>query len=365
MEKEKYINRCIELARLGEGKVSPNPLVGAVVLDIAGNVVGEGYHQKYGDAHAEVNALNMAGDRARGGTIYVSLEPCSHWGKTPPCTDRIIEAGIKKLVVGMVDPNPLVAGEGIKKCRAAGIDITIGILEKECKKLNEIFIKNVTQKKPFIAIKSASTIDGKIATREKSSKWITSENARNEVQRLRNRYDAILTGSGTVITDNPSLTCRMEEGRNPVRIIIDSELKTSPGSKVYNDDGTRVIIGASELVEAHKTLLYGENVEIIFCPINSEGKIDLNYLIKQLYKKDIYSILVEAGGILNGKFIEKSLVDKFYFFIAPKILGDNSGLSLVDGFNVHDINKSHRLTFDEVEMFGTDILIKAYPLFSN
>ena len=358
---ELFIRKCIKLATLGEGKVSPNPLVGAIVVDIDENVVGEGYHQKYGEAHAEINALNKAGNRAKGGTIYINLEPCSHWGKTPPCADRIIEAGIKKLVIGMIDPNPLVAGEGIRKCQAAGIDVTIGVLNKECEKLNEIFIKNITKNKPFIAIKTASTIDGKIATKEKSSKWITSESARDEVQKLRNRYDAILTGSGTIVADDPSMTCRMLDGRNPVRLIIDSELKTSPISKVYNDDGTRVIIGASELVEAHKTLQYRENVEIVFCPVTSEGKINLDYFIEMLYKKGIYSILVEAGGILNGKIIESKLVDKFYFFIAPKILGDNSGLSLVDGYKITDINQSLKISFDSVKVFEPDILIEAYP----
>ncbi|HBH18514.1 MAG TPA: bifunctional diaminohydroxyphosphoribosylaminopyrimidine deaminase/5-amino-6-(5-phosphoribosylamino)uracil reductase RibD, partial [Cyanobacteria bacterium UBA9579] len=213
---KKYMQHCIDLAKLGEGYVSPNPLVGAVVLDKNAQVVGTGYHKKYGEAHAEVNALNDAGELAKGGTLYINLEPCSHFGKTPPCVNKVIESGIKRLVIGMVDPNPLVAGEGIRRAKEAGIEVTIGILEKECKKLNEIFIKHVTQKQPFIAIKTASTIDGKIATKTGSSKWITSDLARLEVQGLRKKYDAILTGSGTVIADNPSLTCRIPGGRNPV-----------------------------------------------------------------------------------------------------------------------------------------------------
>ncbi len=210
---EKYMKECLELAKLGEGYVSSNPLVGSIVLDKDGNIVGKGYHQKYGEHHAEINALNQAGNKAEGGTIYVSLEPCFHHGKTPPCIDRIIKEKVKTLVIGMTDPNPLVSGKSIKKAKEAGIEVIENILPAECQKLNEIFIKNITRKKPFIAVKTASTIDGKIATSTGSSKWITSEAAREEVQRLRNRYDAIITGSGTVIADNPSLNLPKKRGQ--------------------------------------------------------------------------------------------------------------------------------------------------------
>jgi diaminohydroxyphosphoribosylaminopyrimidine deaminase/5-amino-6-(5-phosphoribosylamino)uracil reductase len=335
---QKYIKECIELAGLGEGKVSPNPLVGAVVLDKDSNIVGKGYHEKYGEAHAEINALNEAGEKAREGTLYINLEPCSHYGKTPPCVDRVIEAGIKRLVIGMTDPNPLVAGNGIKKAQEAGIEIKIGVLEQECKKLNEIFIKYITKKQPFIAIKTASTMDGKIATKTKSSKWITSSLAREKVQELRNKYDAIITGSGTIIADDPSLTCRMENGRNPVRIII-------AASKDINDK---------------KAEIYPQNVEIWKCPLTQDGKIDLNYLVNKLYQDKMAGILVEAGGLLNGAFIKNNLSDKFYFFIAPKILGDNQAYSLVEGFDVSDINQSLNLKFGETESFSPDIMIEGY-----
>lgn len=359
---EKYIRECIELASLAEGMVSPNPLVGAVVLDKDGHVVGRGHHIKCGEAHAEVCALNEAGEKAVGGTLYVNLEPCSHFGKTPPCADRVVESGIKRLVIGMVDPNPLVAGRGLEKCKNAGIEVVSGVLEKECKKLNEVFIKHITEKQPFITIKTASTIDGKIATRTGSSKWITSEAARNEVHRLRNKYDTILTGSGTVIADNPSLTCRIEgkNYKNPVRIVVDSELKTSPESKVYFNDGVRVIIAVAENVSEEKTARFSENVEFIKCPLNKDLKIDLKYLINELYKIGLTSILVEAGGLLNGALIKNSLVDKFYFFIAPKILGDNSGKSLVEGFDIEDINNSLNFKFDEIKTFNPDIMLEAY-----
>jgi len=353
---EIYIKECIELAKLGEGRVSPNPLVGSVVLDKDGNVVGRGYHMKYGEAHAEVNALNQAGKKAKDGTIYINLEPCSHFGKTPPCADRVINSGVKRVVVGMVDPNPQVAGEGLKKIQSAGIEIISGVLEGECRKLNEIFIKHITINEPFIAIKTASTIDGKIATKTGSSKWITSQAAREEVQRLRNKYDAILTGSGTVIKDNPGLTCRLENGRNPIRVIVDSELKTSPESKAYNNDGTRIFIAASEKAEGK----YPENIEIIRCPLTNERKINLRYLTGELYKKDIKSILVEAGGKLNGAYLKNNLVDKFYFFVAPKILGDNQAYSSIDSFNIENIDQCINLRFDEVKSYPPDLMIEAY-----
>lgn len=356
---EKYMHECMELAKLGEGSVSPNPLVGSIVLDKNGNMVGKGYHQKYGEHHAEINALNQAGNKAEGGTIYVSLEPCFHHGKTPPCIDRIIKEKVKTLVIGTTDPNPLVSGKSIKKAREAGIEVIENILFDECQKLNEVFIKNITKKKPFIAVKTASTIDGKIATSAGSSKWITSEASREEVQRLRNKYDAILTGSGTVIADNPSLTCRKEGGRNPVRVIIDAELKTPPDSKVYNKDGTRVIIAASEKAE-NKFGNYPKYVTIIKCPLNQDNKIDLGYLVEKLYEQGIFSILVEAGGNLNGAFLKYNLIDKAYFFIAPKIIGDDASLNSFKGFNIKNINDSSKFAFGEVKNFPPDIMIEGY-----
>lgn len=353
---EKYIKECIELAKLGEGKVSPNPLVGCIIFDKYGNITGKGYHACYGECHAEVNALKEAKEKANGGTLYVSLEPCSHHGKTPPCADKIIQSGIKKVIVGMIDPNPKVSGDGIKKLQSAGIEVISGVLENECKKLNEIFIKHITEQRPFVAIKTASTIDGKISTKIGSSKWITSEAARNEVHRLRNKYDAILTGSGTVIADNPELNCRIECGRNPARVIIDSELKTDPKSRVYADNAAKTYIAAIEDSKGN----YPENVEIIKCPLTPENKIDLAFLTNELYKKGICSILVEAGGELNGAFIKNNLVDKFYFFIAPKILGDKQARSLIEGFDVLNIDECTNLRFEIIKSLPPDILIEAY-----
>ncbi|MFA6989417.1 MAG: bifunctional diaminohydroxyphosphoribosylaminopyrimidine deaminase/5-amino-6-(5-phosphoribosylamino)uracil reductase RibD [Candidatus Gastranaerophilaceae bacterium] len=358
MDYEYYINKCIELAKNGEGKVEPNPLVGAVVLDKEGNIAGCGYHQKYGEAHAEVNALNQAKNKAKDGTIFINLEPCSHYGKTPPCADLIIEKGIKKAVIGMIDPNPQVSGQGIEKLKRAGIEVITGILENKCKKLNEIFIKNITCKESFISIKSAITLDGKIATKTGSSKWITSEDSRNEVQKLRNKYDAILTGSGTVIADNPSLTCKNEGGRNPIRIIVDSKLITSSESKVYAEDKTKIFVAVAENIDQEKRQKFSSNITFLECPpVDKEGHIDLEFLIKELYKKGINSILVEAGGKLNGELIKQNLVDKFYIFVAPKILGDNEGKTFVEGFEVSDINNCINLGFADIRKIGKDLLI--------
>lgn len=360
---EKYMKRCIKLAKMSYGRVSPNPLVGAVVLDKNGNFAGEGRHECYGQAHAEVNAIAAAeknGIDVAGGTIVVNLEPCSHFGKTPPCADLIIQKKLKKVVIGCVDLNPKVSGNGIKKLENAGIEVVQGILEQECRDLNEIFIKNQTQKMPFVAIKTATTLDGKIATKTGSSKWITSTKARKKVQELRNQYDAILTGSKTVIADNPSLTCRLDEAnsRNPVRIVIDSNAKTSPDSKVYANDGTRVVLCVCEDADVSK---FGENVEILRCPtIKKTGKLDLDYLFKKLYETGVCSILVEAGGQLNGAVLQKNLADKLYQFVAPKILGDKDAKSFAEGFDINDINDSLKLKITSVKKYTPDVLVEAY-----
>lgn len=357
IQHEKYMKRCIELAKLGEGKVSPNPLVGAVVLDKYGNLAGEGFHEKYGEAHAEVNALNRAGENSKGGTLYINLEPCCHYGKTPPCIDRVIESGVKKLALGMTDPNPKVAGESIKKAREADIEVIENVLNTECMKLNEIFLKNIKENKPFIAIKTACTMDGKIATPEGKSKWITSESARRQVHRLRNKYDAILTGSKTVIADDPSLTCRLENGSNPVRIVIDSGLITPVNSKIYNDDGAEVIIATSKNTE-HKTS-YPKHIKFIECPLVN-NKIDIGHLIKILYQMKIYSIIIESGGKLNGAFLEQNLADKVYFFLAPKLMGDENAFSSFEGNKIKNLEQCKMLTFQDVKSFPPDLMIEGY-----
>lgn len=356
---KKLIKECLKLAKKGEGKTSPNPMVGAVIFDDNFNIVSKGYHQKYGESHAEVNAVKNAACSLKGLSIAVNLEPCSHYGKTPPCADLIIKEGFKRVIVGMVDPNPIVSGNGIKKLQEAGIEVVTGVLEKECKKLNEVFLKDQIHKKPFITIKTATTLDGKIACKTGSSKWITSEKSRNYVQKLRNSHDAILTSSNTVIIDNPSLTCRMKNGKNPIRIVIDSKLKADPKSNVYRDDQTPVFIVTDKNISEQKQKTYPNYVNFIKCKLKN-GKIDLKDASQKLYEKNIKSILIEAGGTLNHAFVNEKLADKLIQFIAPKIIGDKDAISFIQGFDINKIEESQLLTELNIKSLKPDIMIESY-----
>lgn len=341
---EKYMRKCFELAKKGIGSVSPNPLVGCVVLNEHGKVISTGYHHKYGENHAERDALlKLQNNEAENGTLIVNLEPCSHFGKTPPCADLIIERKIKKVVIAMRDVNPIVAGNGIKKLQNAGIEVVEGILEGQAKELNEVFIKNMTEKKSFIAIKTAITLDGKISTKTGSSKWITSENARNKGKKLRKIYDAVLTTSSTVLADNPEFNCK-------TKILLDRTLKCDFSMKFFQ---TGKIYVATSQKNLPKT---PENIEFIHCnEIN--GKLDLQYLFEKLFEMKIMSVFVEAGGNLNGELIEKDLADKIYCFIAPKITGDNTAKSAFYGRNIVDINESKIFKIQSTELLQPDILI--------
>jgi diaminohydroxyphosphoribosylaminopyrimidine deaminase/5-amino-6-(5-phosphoribosylamino)uracil reductase len=310
-------------------------MVGAVLADAQGNVISFGYHEKFGEAHAEVNCLKNVDGCAK--TLYVNLEPCAHQGKTPPCTDLIIKHKVKKVVVGMLDPNPSVSGSGVKKLREAGIEVVVGTLGRECEDLNKVFTKNITTQKPFIAIKTATTSDGKIATATGSSKWITSKPAREEVHRLRARYNAVMTGSGTVMSDDPSLTVRECGGNSPVRIVFDPNNKIPPTAKVFAPDGVKVIA-----VREFSTF---------------------DTLFKKLYQKGIYSVLVEAGSGLNSALIAAGEADWLYQFIAPKILG--GGKSFVEGFDICDIQNCVKLEIREVLEFSPDILLSAKILYND
>lgn len=344
MNYENVMKKCIELAKKGIGNVSPNPLVGCVILDNQGNIISEGYHEKYGCNHAERNAiLNSDESLLKGATLVVNLEPCSHYGKTPPCADLIIEKGIKRVVTGMRDVNPVVAGNGIKKLQDAGVEVIEGVLEDECKQLNEVFIKNMTEHKPFIAIKTATTIDGKIATFNGSSKWITSAAARYEVKNIRSKYDAILTSSATVIADNPNMLHNQ-------KIILDRELKTD-----------------FKHAEIYKTgrcfVFYDENLlpplstgAVVFIPVKTvDNMLCVEDVFSKAYELGIMSIIVEAGGHLNGSVLEYT--DKIYQFIAPKILGDNNALSCFDYRFVNSIEDAVKFKIQEVQLFEPDVLI--------
>lgn len=345
MNYENYMKKCIELAKNGEGQTSPNPMVGCVVLDKNENEISTGYHHKYGDNHAERDALlKLHNGEEKGGTLIVNLEPCSHHGKTPPCADLIIERGLKKVVIGMQDVNPIVAGNGINKLQKAGIEVISGIMEEECKKLNEIFIKNMTQNKCFIAIKTATTLDGKIATSNGSSKWITSSGAREKVKEIRNCYDAIMTTSSTILADNPTMLHRK-------KIILDRRLKTNLEAPIYKN---------GEIYLFNETLdMFEGGVNFIKTPVKA-NKLDLEFVFERAYELGIKSILIESGGILNGSALKYA--DKIYHFIAPKITGDNSSLSCFNFQKINDINNSLNFEIETIEHFEPDILLTYYPI---
>lgn len=345
MNYENYMKKCIELAKNGEGQTSPNPMVGCVVLDKNENEISTGYHHKYGDNHAERDALlKLHNGEEKGGILIVNLEPCSHHGKTPPCADLIIERGLKKVVIGMQDVNPIVAGNGINKLQKAGIEVISGIMEEECKKLNEIFIKNMTQNKCFIAIKTATTLDGKIATSNGSSKWITSSAAREKVKEIRNCYDAIMTTSSTILADNPTMLHRK-------KIILDRRLKTNLEAPIYKN---------GEIYLFNETLdMFEGGVNFIKTPVKA-NKLDLEFVFERAYELGIKSILIESGGILNGSALKYT--DKIYHFIAPKITGDNSSLSCFNFQKINDINNSLNFEIESIEHFEPDILLTYYPI---
>lgn len=343
MDYDKYMKKCIELAKGGEGQTSPNPLVGCVVLDKDGNEISTGFHHKYGENHAERDALlKLTKGEEKGGTLIVNLEPCSHHGKTPPCADLIIERGLKRVVIGMQDVNPIVAGNGIKRLKDAGIEVVEHVLEDECKILNEVFIKNMTQKKVFIAIKTATTLDGKIATQNGSSKWITSEKAREEVKVIRNRYDAIMTSSATILADNPTMLHRK-------KIILDRKLRTNLEAPIYKNGEIYLFNDSLDMFEG--------GVNFIKTPVHDD-KLDLEFIFNKAYELGIKSVLVESGGHLAGSVLKYA--DKIYHFIAPKITGDNSSLSCFDFQQIDDINKSLNFKFLDIKSFEPDILITYY-----
>ena len=292
---ERYMKMCFELALRGKGQVSPNPLVGCIVLDKNGNIVSKGYHGKYGENHAERDALlKLQNNEAEGGTLYVNLEPCSHYGKTPPCVDLIIERKLKKVVIATRDPNPKV--DGLSKLKDAGVEVVEGILEEEGCFLNRIFLKNMTQKLPYVVLKTATTLDGKIATKTGDSKWITSDESRKEVYKMREEFDCILTSSNTIIADNPSMAHKF-------KCVLDKDDRTSKDAKIYQQGEIYVANGLNTPLK--------------------DGKLDLRAVLEELYRKGICSVFVECGGKLAGAFLRENLIDEIYQFIAPKIVNDN------------------------------------------
>ena len=354
--KEEYMRRAIELAKKGCGYTNPNPLVGAVIVK-DDRIIGEGYHEKIGGLHAERNALKNCKEDPKGAEIYVTLEPCCHYGKTPPCTEALIEAEIKKVYVGNLDPNPKVAGGGIKILNEHGIETETGILEEECKKLNDIFFYYIQNDIPYTALKYAMTLDGKIATAAGESKWISGEESRKHAHQLRHQYAAIMAGIGTVLADDPMLNARIENGNDPIRVICDSNLRIPEDSNIVKTaKEIQTIIATISSDEEKINYFKQKGCKILKTP-PKDGKVDIKEVLKQLRNMEIDSVLVEGGGILNESLIQSGCVQKVYAYIAPKLFGGEKAKTPVEGKGIQRIKDA--LIFDELKatQLGNDILL--------
>lgn len=354
---EKYMRLAMQLAGNAIGRTSPNPLVGAVIVK-DNRVVGCGWHRKAGTPHAEVHALNQAGELAQGADVYVTLEPCAHYGKTPPCAKALVEAKVKNVYGGLLDVNPKVAGKGFKILEDAGIHVEYGFLQDELRKQNEVFFKWIEHKKPFIVLKAAMTLDGKIATATGQSKWITNETSRAYGYKLRDIYDGIMVGINTVIEDNPMLTARVDGGKNPIRIVVDSSLKIDINANVVQDKSAKTIVATTDKADKDKILkLQAQDVDVIVVDKDENDKVDIEKLLDILGQQNICSILVEGGATLSGSFVAKKLVDKVYFFIAPKIVGGKEAKTPVAGTGILNLQEALALKDIQIEKLEEDVLI--------
>ena len=359
MEQDRqYMKMALELAQKGMGFTAPNPMVGAVIVK-NGRIIGQGYHRKYGGLHAEREALAACTEEPKGASIYVTLEPCCHYGKQPPCVNAILEAGIRRVIIGSSDPNPLVAGKGIRILKDHGIEVTENILKEECDKLNEAFFYYIQNKKPYVVMKYAMTMDGKIAAYTGESKWVTGEAARIHVQEQRLKYTGIMVGVGTVLADDPMLTCRLENSRNPVRIICDSHLRTPLTSKIVRTAETIPTILASSSKDQQKIKNYEElGCQVLYVP-EKNGHIDLNRLMELLGAAKIDSILLEGGGSLNWSALECGIVQKVQTYIAPKLFGGEEAKTPVEGKGFPDPASAVLLKNSEIIRLGDDFLIES------
>lgn len=359
---EQYMKRALEIASLARGRTSPNPMVGAVIVK-NGQIVGEGYHRQAGTPHAEVHAIADAGQQAAGADLYVSLEPCCHYGKTPPCTEAIISAGIKRVVAAVTDPNPKVAGQGLRILQEAGIETKVGVLEREALRLNEVFIKYITAGMPFVSVKTAMTLDGKIASHSRDSRWVTGESAREYVHQLRNYYDAILVGIGTVLADDPRLNTRLQgiPSRDPVRVIIDSTLQIPRESTIVqtSHEQRTLLFCSPDCPQDRRVQLESAGIEIYSTPCQN-GQVSLQHVMQQLAEEHICSVLVEGGAEINASLLKEQLVDKVYWFIAPKLIGGRQALSPIGGTGLDKMSEAWVLTSYDICRFEQDLLITGY-----
>ena len=349
-------------ARKGLGLTTPNPMVGAVIVK-DGEIVGRGFHPQAGEPHAEIFALQEAGERALNAEIFVTLEPCNHQGKTPPCTQAIIRSGIRRVVIGTTDPNPSVAGRGAACLKESGIKVETGLLAQECCKLNEAWNKYITTGLPFVTLKSAASLDGRIATHSGNSQWITNEKSRHYVHQLRASHDAILVGIGTLLKDNPRLTARRpgEEPRNPYRIVVDSLLRTPLESQVFGSDGTQKMLLVTRQQSAEKLAPYRKLVkDILILPTNSLGQIDLLELMKELGRREVTSILIEGGSEINGSALDNRIIDKVCFFYAPILVGGRGSLGMISGEGSETIAQALAVKDITIRHFDGDLCLEGY-----
>lgn len=363
-----YMQMALELATRGRGFTAPNPMVGAVVVK-AGAIVGRGYHERVGEAHAEVNALNEAGEAAKGATLYVTLEPCNHTGRTPPCTRRVVEAGIRRVVVAMLDPNPDVTGGGCQLLQANGLEVVTGVCATEAEALNEIFVKYMRTKRPFVLLKCAMTLDGQLATRTGDSKWVTGPEARQAVHELRHNLDAIMVGRHTVSTDDPSLTTRRAAGeggdsiagRDPARVVLDSRLSIDPGARVLQLDSQAptYLVHGPAVDEGRRAIFKDRGARLIEVPLG-EGGLDLATVMDRLGAEGLTSVLLEGGGRLIASALKAGVVDKVNLFYAPKLLGGNDGVPMCAGPGCEMMADALALTRVRVACYGPDVCIEGY-----
>jgi len=358
------MRRALALAAQGRGRTSPNPMVGAVIVR-DGQVVGEGYHQRAGTPHAEIHALRQAGERARGGTLYVNLEPCNHYGRTPPCTEAILAAGLAEVHMAMLDPNPLVNGRGRARLEEAGVRTVVGELEEEARELNEAFITYITTGRPLVIAKFASSLDGKIATRTGQSRWISGEAARRRVHELRDAVDAILVGADTVIADDPLLTTRLpdREVRHPLRIVADSRGRVPLEARLFDPalPGRTLVAATPAFPPERRAALEDRGVEVLLLPADPQGRVDPRALLEALGRREVTSLLLEGGGTLLEAFFRAGLVDKVLAFIAPLIVGGREAPTAVAGEGFARLEEAVRLERVRVEWVGEDLLVSGYP----
>ncbi|MDI6731531.1 MAG: bifunctional diaminohydroxyphosphoribosylaminopyrimidine deaminase/5-amino-6-(5-phosphoribosylamino)uracil reductase RibD [Candidatus Margulisbacteria bacterium] len=356
----RFMRKAHALAKSAEGRTTPDPMVGAVLVK-GGRIISIGYHGEVATPHAETWAIQKAGKEAKGATLYVNLEPCAHHGNNPPCVDLIIQSGIKEVIASMKDPNPLVNGKGFKILKKHGVKVKIGLLDKEARRLNEVFVKFITTRKPFVVLKSALTIDGKIATKTGASRWVAGPASLRFAHRLRNYYDAILVGVNTVLVDNPKLTTRLvKKIKNPIRIVLDSLARTPLHTNVMNTKEARTIIVVSPAAPREKAAALRKRGAEILEIDSKKSKIDIRKLLHELGKRKITSLLVEGGGEVNASFLEAGAVDKAHFIIVPKIFGGRDAKTSVEGLGVKLPSQAKWLKQFQVDRLGKDILVTGY-----